>query len=239
MEARKIGVSASAIRQIKIYQDPYAAEFGRPGQGRIEVTTEAGSEAYHGEFNVTFRDGRLNARNAFETTTSPEQRRIFEGSLSGPIGSGKSTLVPPDRGSGRRRISGPSSTPPRRPVRSRRLSRRRSGRTPCPGTVNHQVGKKHTLSLRVTYQSETVMNEGVGGTTLPEAASHSSDQESEIIYTQRSILSPKLINQVRFLYGQDRVPTISVTRAPKIVVQDAFTGGGRRSTAWIRSATSP
>ena len=69
------------------------------------------------------------------------------------------------------------------------------------GTVTHQVGKKHTLSLRLTYTSETVKNEGVGGTTLPEAASRSSDHETQIVYTQRSILSPKLINQVRFLYG--------------------------------------
>ena len=228
MEARKIGVSASAIKQIKINQDPYAAEFGRPGQGRIEVTTEAGSEAYHGEFNVTFRDGHLNARNAFETTTSPEQRRIFEGSLSGPIGSGKTTsfLLTADREAEDLWAIVYAATPTGvfqtivpTPVRTYSLS----------GTVNHQVGKKHTLSLRVTYASETVKNEGVGGTTLPEAASHSSDQEGEIIYTQRTILSPKLINQVRFLYGQDRVPTVSVTRLPKIVVQDAFTGGGAQA----------
>ena len=73
---------------------------------------------------------------------------------------------------------------------------------PVSGTVNHQVGKKHTaLAARHLPRRRTVKNEGVGGTTLPEAASHSSDHEGEIIYTQRTILSPKLINQVRFLYG--------------------------------------
>jgi len=225
MEARKIGVSASAIKQIKINQDPYAAEFGRPGQGRIEVTTEAGSEAYHGEFNVTFRDGRLNARNAFETTTSPEQRRIFEGSLSGPIGGGKSTsfLVSADREAEdlwaivyAATPAGTFQTIVPAPVRTFSVS----------GTVSHQVGKKHTLSLRLTYQSETVQNEGVGGTTLPEAGASASDHEAEIIYTQRTILSPKLVNQVRFLYGQARSSSFSATLAPRIVVQDAFTGGG-------------
>ena len=225
MEARKVGVSASAIKQIKINQDPYAAEFGRPGQGRIEVTTEAGSEAYHGEANFTFRDGRLNARNAFETTTSPEQRRIFEGSLSGPVGDGKKTsfLATADwRQEDLWAIvyaatpTGTYQTIVPTPAETLELS----------GTLNHQIGKKHTLSLRLTYQSETLQNEGVGGTTLPQAASHSSDRETQIVYTQRSILSPKLVNQVRFLYGQDRAPAVSVNQAPKIVVQDAFTGGG-------------
>ena len=47
MEARKVGVSPSAS-EVKINQDPYAAEFQRPGRGRIEVVTKAGSDAYHG-----------------------------------------------------------------------------------------------------------------------------------------------------------------------------------------------
>ena len=40
MEARKIGVSLSGIQQVRINQDPYAAEFQRPGRGRIEVITQ-------------------------------------------------------------------------------------------------------------------------------------------------------------------------------------------------------
>ena len=89
MEARKVGVSPSAIQQIKINQDPYAAEFQRPGRGRIEIVTKAGSEAYHGSADFTFRDARLNARDAFAPTRPPEQRRIFEGVLGGPVGDGK------------------------------------------------------------------------------------------------------------------------------------------------------
>src|SRR6476646_2482113 len=39
MEVNALGVSASAVQQIKINQDPYAAEFARPGRGRIEIVT--------------------------------------------------------------------------------------------------------------------------------------------------------------------------------------------------------
>src|SRR6516165_862464 len=37
MEVNNLGVSPSAIKEIKINSDPYAAEFQRPGRGRIEV----------------------------------------------------------------------------------------------------------------------------------------------------------------------------------------------------------
>jgi hypothetical protein len=36
MEQSSVGVSASAIQEVKINQNPYAAEFSRPGRGRIE-----------------------------------------------------------------------------------------------------------------------------------------------------------------------------------------------------------
>ena len=40
---------------MRINQDPYAAEFQRPGRGRIEVVTKAGSDAYHGSLDATLR----------------------------------------------------------------------------------------------------------------------------------------------------------------------------------------
>ena len=219
----------SAIQQIKINQDPYAAEFGRPGQGRIEVTTEAGSEAYHGEFNFTFRDGHLNARNAFETTTSPEQRRIFEGSLSGPIGSGKTTSFLVDRRSGGRGSAGPSSTPPTPTGTSRRS---------CPtpvrhvldlsGTVNHQIGKEHTLSLRADVRVGDREERGRrrhdaarGRLALVRSA------RTQIIYTPADdpVAEAHQPVPLPLRTGSGSRRSASPT-APRIVVQDAFTGGG-------------
>ena len=91
MEARKVGVSPAAIVEIKINQDPYGAEFQRPGRGRIEVVTKAGSDAYHGSFDFTFRDAAMNARDVFAPTKPPEQRRIYEGVFGGPVMDGKHT----------------------------------------------------------------------------------------------------------------------------------------------------
>jgi hypothetical protein len=91
MEVNNLGVSPSAIKEIKINQDPYSVEYQRPGRGRIEVTTKPGSPEYHGTFNFIFRDAHLNARDPFAVTRPPEQRRIYEGFLSGPIKHSKKT----------------------------------------------------------------------------------------------------------------------------------------------------
>jgi hypothetical protein len=43
IEMKSVGVSSSAIQEVRINNDPYSAEFSRPGRGRIEVTTKPGS----------------------------------------------------------------------------------------------------------------------------------------------------------------------------------------------------
>src|SRR5258708_6878297 len=91
MEATRAGVSASAIQEVKLNQDPYSAEYSRPGRGRVEIITKPASAVYHGTFNFLFRDYHLNARDPFALIRPPDQRRIFEGSLLGPLGHNKKT----------------------------------------------------------------------------------------------------------------------------------------------------
>ena len=78
MEVSSLNVTASAVQQIKINQDPYSAEYSRPGRGRIEILTKPGSQDYEGELNLIERAPQFNARNAFATTPSTEQRQIVD-----------------------------------------------------------------------------------------------------------------------------------------------------------------
>src|SRR5206468_2007161 len=78
MEVNALNVSASAVEQIRINQDPYSAEYSRPGRGRIEILTKPGTQEYHGDVNLIFRDAHLNGRNPFASVKPPEQRHIFE-----------------------------------------------------------------------------------------------------------------------------------------------------------------
>src|ERR1039457_4508172 len=91
VEANTLGVSASAIKEGRINQNPYSAEVARPGKGRIEIITKDAGAAFHGAIGFTFRDYPLNARDYFARLRAPEQRRILEGALLGPLGHGGKT----------------------------------------------------------------------------------------------------------------------------------------------------
>ncbi|HEX4576728.1 MAG TPA: carboxypeptidase-like regulatory domain-containing protein, partial [Edaphobacter sp.] len=91
VEMKSAGVSASAIQEVRVNNDPYSAEFNRPGRGRIEIITKPGSPVFHGEANFIFRDAVFNAKNHFSPVRPPEARRIYEGHIAGPVGRGGHT----------------------------------------------------------------------------------------------------------------------------------------------------
>src|SRR5229473_5030496 len=89
--ASEVGVPASAIQEVRINQNPYSAEYSAPGKNRIEIITKNGSSDYHGSLDASFRDYRLDARNAFADTRPPERLSLFDGYFSGPLGKSKKT----------------------------------------------------------------------------------------------------------------------------------------------------
>jgi hypothetical protein len=225
MEQRNIGVSASAIQQVKINQNPYSAEFSRPGRGRIEVITKPESQVYHGTFNFLFRDYHLNARDPFAATRPPEQRRIYEGSLLGPLGHSKknSFLISIDREEQDLQAIVYAGTPAgllqenvANPQRNTEVS----------ASITHQFTDSHLATVRFNSTGSSEQNRGVGGLVLPEAGINVRDREDEIYYNDSFVVTPNLLNQLRVVVGRDHAPTTSVSEAPGIVVNGAFTGGG-------------
>jgi hypothetical protein len=225
VEQKNIGVSASAIQQVKINQNPYSAEFSRPGRGRIEVITKPGSQEYHGTFNFVFRDYHLNARDGFASARPPEQRRIFEGSLIGPLGSNGKTsfMISVDREEQDLQnvvfadtATGLLQQNVANPQRNTEIS----------AGVTRQFTVNHTASFRGNYNDSTEKNHGVGGFVLPEAGVNTENREDELYYNDSLVLTPQLLNQFRVLVGRQHTPTTSLNENSAIVVLGSFTGGG-------------
>jgi hypothetical protein len=228
MEQKNIGVSASAIQQVKINQNPYSAEFSRPGRGRIEVLTKPSSQAYHGAFNFLFRDNHLNARDPFAATRPPEQRRIYEGSLIGPLGrSGKNSfLLSVNREEQDLQAIVFAYTP--QGILRQNTANPQRGLELSAG-VTHAFTDTHVASFRGSYRDMTEQNRGVGGFTLPQAGVNTQDREDELYYNDSFVISPKVLNQFRILVGRQHTPTTSVSNDPAIVVPGSFIGGGAQA----------
>src|SRR5215468_636549 len=86
VETDSLAQPESSIRHIYVNKNPYAAEFGRPGKGRIEVTTiRRMRRKYHGTASSLFGNSALDARNAFAAVRPLQQRSMSEAELDGPI----------------------------------------------------------------------------------------------------------------------------------------------------------
>lgn len=230
MEAAKVGVSPSAIQEVKINNNPYSAEYSRPGRGRIEVITKPGSPQFHGEFNFLFRDQHLNARDVFAETRRPEQRRIYEGNLTGPLirSKGRPTtfLISIDREEEDLQsiifATGPNGT-------IRDTFPRTARDLDFSVRLTRQMTAKSTLSAVYSYEDENASNQGVGGFNLPDVATNIKNHEDLLRFNHNWVISPNLVHQISVLFGRYDTPTVSVNQARRIVVQDNFTGGGAQA----------
>ena len=228
MEVSALNVSASAMAQIRINQDPYSAEYSRPGRGRVEILTKPGGQTYAGEGTVIFRNASFNARNAFAATKPPEQRGIYEGFFGGPLGtSGKMSFMLSANDEILDQQSFIYAAGPDGIIQD--SLPHKSSQARVGGSITRQISDKNTVSIRPNYQYESDENRGVGGTTLATAASTFKHHEQQVTYTQQTILRPTLLNQFQMLFGHEREPTISALPTPSIVVNGAFTGGGAQA----------
>jgi outer membrane receptor protein involved in Fe transport len=228
VEVNSLTLPASAIQQIRINQDPYAPEFRQAGRGRIEVITKPGSQHYSGSAGFVFRDASLDAKDAFAVVKPPEQRRIFDTFLGGPIGRSENTAFTL------------SVMHDSEDTQSVVLARDPSGlvqanvadpfrKAYASGSVTHQQGKANTIVLTESYDGENQRNQGVGGVTLPSAALAWRSAEFDTVYNQLTVIRPTLLNQIRILVGHEYETWESNSGAPRIVVLDAFTGGGAQA----------
>src|ERR1041384_2500893 len=81
-----------SIREIRINQNPFSAEYDRLGFGRIEILTKPGTDKLRGQASFSFTDESLNSRNPYAPTKAPYQARNFGGNLSGPLAKKKASF---------------------------------------------------------------------------------------------------------------------------------------------------
>jgi len=228
MEEKDAGVSPSAIQEVRINQDPYSSEFSRPGKGRIEVITKQESSKFHGAFTFAYRNSVFNGADPFALTTPPEERRNYDGSLTGPIWKSKKTFF---LASVNRRendvqsvvfaedLSGPIRENVASPSRTTQLAFR----------VTHHFNERHTMALQYKYKDFSAENQGVGGVVLPEAGFRTQVREDDLSFSDSHTFSPKLVNQLQVMYERDHDPTVSTTHQQALAVIDTLVRGGAQA----------
>src|SRR5213076_1620334 len=78
--------SRESIREIRINQNPFSAEYDRNGTGRIEILTKPGTNRYHGTEGFNFSNDFWNSRNPYAQQKAPFILKEYSGNVSGPMG---------------------------------------------------------------------------------------------------------------------------------------------------------
>jgi carboxypeptidase family protein len=73
------------IQSIRISTNPFASEFAQPSAGLVEIFTKPAASSFRGEYQGTFNNAALNARNAFEPSKMPSRTQSLGGYLGGPL----------------------------------------------------------------------------------------------------------------------------------------------------------
>jgi len=224
----------ASIREIRINQNPFSAEYDKLGYGRIEIFTKPGTDQYHGQVFLTGNTADFNSRNPFETispgTTPPGYHSTqFSANVGGPMGKKASFFFNIER----RDInelsvtSGQTVDPTTLLVVpfSDALNNPRT-RTNLSPRLDYQVSTNNTLTVRYQFEHENQINDGIGGFSRPSAAYNQLNNEHQIQITDTQIINAKIINETRFRFIRETAAITPQGTAPTLSVQGAFTDGG-------------
>jgi hypothetical protein len=240
--------SKESIREIRINQNPFSAEFDRLGFGRIEILTKPGTDKMRGQTSFSFNDESLNSRNPYAPARASYQARNFSGNLSGPIIKKKASFFfdfekrdSDDNAIINARFVDPTTlgfTRINRTVVTPRRQMEFSGR------LDYQLNRTNTLVTRYSFERNRLRNQGVSEFSLDvdpffgiNRTFSSTDSEHSIMVTETAVLSPTVINETRFRFQRNPRVSGGDISAPIINVASAFTGGGA-SAAPARNTTN-
>lgn len=218
-----------AIREIRINQNPFSAEYDRLGFGRIEILTKPGSDKWRGQAFLNFNDESLNSRNPFALNRAPSQTRFYGGNISGPVQKGKSSFFLDfnNREVDNNTVVNALVLDPTLNVTSFKqefqVPNRRITISP---RFDYQINTNNTLVARYSFTKANVDNQGIGDTSLPTRAYETKNTQHEIRLTETMIINPRTVNETRFEYEINNRDQIGDNTIPTISVPFAFTGGG-------------
>src|SRR6516162_6634058 len=179
----------SSIREIRINQNPFSAEYDKLGYGRIEIFTKPGTDRYHGQLMMLGNSSYFNSTSPFATSSPSYDSTQYSASFGGPIGKKTSFFLNFERRNiGDNAVVNAFVIDPttfQQTPYNTSLSTPRT-RTNVGGRLDFQLTKNNTLSARYQYWQDNQDNNGVGQFSLPTQAynNNNSEQTFQISDTQ-------------------------------------------------------
>ncbi len=220
----------SSIREIRINSNPFAAEFDRPGFGRIEIFTKPGTDRFHGQVLYNMGDSIFDSRNPLIIGHQPGYTmKYFTGNLAGPLSKKASFFVDFNRRQidegalidaqalntalQQALVNGAYPTPQRLWMISPRL--------------DYQLSTNNTLVIRYNHTDNSSVG-GVGGFSLPTQETTQAQKNNTVQITETAVLGTKAVDETRFQMFYSYINQVGVGdfSIPGVNVSSSFNSGG-------------
>jgi hypothetical protein len=241
-----------AIREIRINQNPFSAEYDRLGFGRIEILTKPGADRYRGSVYFNYQDGAFDSRNPFADNKPAYANRNFGGNIGGPFKKKASFFLDFQRRDITNNLitnaffvdpNAPTATPAHitsavvAPQYNMTISPR----------VDYAISANNTLTVRFEERTLGADNQGLGHNVLPpgslcpnsdgvigdctvpgfadDYAYNTNGNAQNLMVTETAIINPKIVNETRFQWTRTLAASLG-NYSPGINVANEFTAGG-------------
>ncbi len=230
----------SSIREIRLNQNPFSAEYDKVGFGRIEIFTKPGTDQWHGQASINGNASALNSKNPFAVSEGSYESTQWNGNIGGPLSKNASIFTNADyRDINDLSIVNALTLPPGQVCSDPAscVGTRFNAAVAFPRTrinvgprLDYQLGKNNTLSVRYQFFRDDQKNNGVGGNTglaLPSNGFNSLTTEHTIQISDTQVLSPRIINETHFQYLRDESSQAALNpQLATVIVPGSFIGGG-------------
>ncbi|HKE26590.1 MAG TPA: carboxypeptidase regulatory-like domain-containing protein [Bryobacteraceae bacterium] len=220
------------IREIRINQNPFSAEFDKLGFGRIEIFTKPGTDKFRAMLFLNYSNAVFDSRNPFASNKPAYRNRQYGGYASGPLTKKASYFVDFnerdilnnaitnaiffDAATG---VTSPINTAVVTPTVNRTIAPR----------VDYQLTANNTLMVRFEERMGHYANAGLGGYRLPPPyavlAYNNQTNAQNLAATETVVLGPNMVNETRLQFVRSWSQSLG-NEIPQINVANSFITGG-------------
>src|SRR6185503_14053205 len=214
------------IKSIRISRDQFAAE-NHSAFSSIDIITQPGIGPMRYSLGGNFYDSSLDGKNPLVGAKGPAQRRGGNGSIGGTLIKDKADFSISVFGSNDWRTPVQIATSPT----GQEIRRNLDIRTPLMNTnvsalLNYELTKDQTIRFGINGGQFDMKNQGIGQFDYIERAFSQEQTNWGVRFQESGPLGRRFVTNTRFQMNVGRSTTKTVTEAPTIVVQEAFTSGG-------------
>jgi hypothetical protein len=244
-------IPQESIQEFQVVASGYSAEFGRSSGGIVNAITKSGTNQFKGSAFFVDRDKGLASKNVFNQNAAPTQKQ-FGGSFGGPLQKDRVFFFAAYE---QQKVTDPRSVlfdtlVGFNPTADQReaFDYYKSLETPFDATndaraflgrLDFQLNTANRLSIRYSHSSNEAQNAtSVGNSLFPTLTTALSNNGTEkdstntVVGQYTSVLTPKLLLEVRGQYSKETRPRIANVEAPNVT-----TNVGRFGTVNFLSTT--